>query len=70
MAQEAEEELEGLGRRGAPGRRFLDVVTIRQVLIMRDELQKRDTEIERQLGLRSGVVRKLGPKGVVGAAGA
>ena len=70
LAQEAEEEFENLGRKGAPGRRFLDVVTIRQVLMMRDDLGKEDAEIEAQLGLRKGIVRKLGPRGVVSGAGA
>ena len=70
LAQEAEEEFENLGRRGAAGRRFLDVVTIRQVLMMRDELRKGAEEIETQLGLQKGVVRKMGPRGVVSGAGA
>jgi hypothetical protein len=70
LAQEAEEEFENLGRRGAAGRRFLDVVTIRQVLMMRDDLRKGEEEIEQQLGLEKGVVGKLGSRGVVSGAGA
>jgi hypothetical protein len=69
IAQEAEAEFESLGRKGAPGRRFLDVVTIRQVLRMRDELAEEDGVIERRLGLREGVVRRLGQKGVISVVG-
>jgi hypothetical protein len=69
IAKEAEAEFESLGRRGNPGRSFLDVVTIRQVLMMRDE-QRRDVgEIERVLGLKKGVVGKL-KNGVFSGAGA
>ncbi len=46
------------------------MVTIRQVLMMRDELGTPEEEIERKLGLKNGVVRKLGGKGVVSGAGA
>jgi hypothetical protein len=70
IAREAEEEFENLGRRGSPGRSFLDVVTIRQVLMMRDEQGKGAEEIERTLGLRKGVVGKLGPRGLYTGAGA
>jgi hypothetical protein len=70
LAQEAEEEFENLGRKSSPGRSFLDVVTIRQVLMMRDEQRKGAEEIERTLGLRKGVVKKLGPRGLFSGAGA
>ena len=70
LAQEAEEEFENLGRRGSPGRSFLDVVTIRQVLMMRDEQKKSAEEIERTLGLRKGLVARLGPRGLYSGAGA
>jgi hypothetical protein len=48
----------------------LDVVTIRQVLMMRDVQRKDAEEIERTLGLRKGVVEKLGPRGLYRGAGA
>jgi hypothetical protein len=69
IAREAEAEFEDLGRKGALGRRFLDVVAIRRVLRMRDELGTEEAVIEKELGLGPGVVQKLGPKGVVSAAG-
>jgi hypothetical protein len=47
----------------------LDVVTIRQVLMMRDEQRKDAAEIEKTLGLRKGVVGKLGLRGLYSGAG-
>ncbi|OJD36775.1 uncharacterized protein BKCO1_9000100 [Diplodia corticola] len=67
IALEAEREFAELGRRGAPGRRFLDVVELRKVLILRDQRGRAPAEIERQLGLREGVLEGLGPRGVVEA---
>jgi len=62
----AEKEFMDAGRRGHEGRRFLDVGTIRQILVMRDEKRTRESEIERVLGLAKGVVARLGDQGVVG----
>ena len=58
-----------MGKKGFPGRRFLDVVTIRQVLVMRDERRIEEEEIERRLELEVGTVRRLGPRGIVGDVG-
>ena len=58
-----------MGRKGFSGRRFLDVVTIRQILVMRDEKGVGNGEIERTLGLEDGTVRRLGGKGVVADVG-
>ncbi|THX58604.1 hypothetical protein D6D06_02792 [Aureobasidium pullulans] len=66
LAGEAEREFLEAGKRGSAGRRFLDVGTLRSVVTMRDERGMSNEEIERVLGLRSGAVAKLGPKGVVG----
>ncbi|KAI9815975.1 MAG: hypothetical protein M1827_001967 [Pycnora praestabilis] len=66
LAAEAEEEFLAVGRRGHKGRRFLDVVMVRQVLMLRDEKGMEEGEIERKLGLRRGVVGRLGERGVVG----
>ena len=65
LAEEAEKEFAMVGKKGGQGRRFLDVVTIRQVMQAR-ERGLSDTEIERKFELASGVVRLLGRKGVVG----
>jgi len=69
LAEEAEREFSNMGRKGGEGRQFLDVVTLRQVLILRDEKGLEGEEIERRLGLRRGVVGQLGGRGVVGVAG-
>ena len=69
LAGEAEREFLEAGKRGSAGRRFLDVGTLRSVVTMRDERGMSNEEIERVLGLRSGAVAKLGPKGVVGVEG-
>ncbi|KAH7048393.1 hypothetical protein B0J12DRAFT_113959 [Macrophomina phaseolina] len=65
LAAEAEQEFANLGRKGAAGRTFLDVVELRKVLVLRDQRGKAEGEIERQLGLRQGVVGRLGPKGAL-----
>ncbi|KAK5011533.1 hypothetical protein LTR28_000373 [Elasticomyces elasticus] len=66
LQDEAEREFVEAGRRGHEGRQFLDVVTIRQVLMLRDEKRLAAEEIERRLGLRKGVVARLGAKGIFG----
>lgn len=45
----------------------MDVVTLRQVLVLRDK-GVADERIESQFGLGEGVVARLGRKGVVGVA--
>lgn len=65
LADEAEKEFMEAGRRGHEGRQFLDVFQIRQILTMRDQRKRSPAEIERKLGLKSGVVERLGAAGVV-----
>lgn len=64
LSREAEEEFESLGVSGGQGRRFLTSGMIRDVLVMR-ERGARDEEIEHRFNLRKGVVRRLGPRGMV-----
>ncbi|KAL1959672.1 hypothetical protein VTO42DRAFT_1258 [Malbranchea cinnamomea] len=66
LARAAEKELESLGRTSYAGREFLDVMTIKQILAMRDRQGVKPEVIERHLRLKEGVVGKLGRKGVVG----
>ena len=66
LTDAAEAEFSEMGRRGFQGKEFLDVVLIRQALMMRDEKGMADTEIEKTLGLKNGVVARLGRKGTVG----
>ena len=65
LQQQAEVEFTKTGR-GDGGKSFLDVSTLRQLLVLRDERGLSGEEIEKSLGLAQGVVRRLGPRGVVG----
>ncbi|KAK6390799.1 hypothetical protein LTR65_005403 [Meristemomyces frigidus] len=64
----ADIEFQGAARSGGDGRQFLDVYMIRQILVQRDEKGKSAAEIERSMGLKKGVVDRLGANGVVGLA--
>lgn len=67
LAAEAEREFARAARDDdGARRRFVDVVTLKQALGLRDDQQVPAHEIERRLGLASGVVGVLGPKGVAG----
>ncbi|MCJ1471756.1 hypothetical protein MMC13_000396 [Lambiella insularis] len=66
LTDAAETEFAQMGRRGFEGKEFLDVVLIRQALSLRDEKGLADADIEKRLGLKSGVVARLGVKGIVG----
>ncbi|KAL4922529.1 hypothetical protein BDW62DRAFT_54675 [Aspergillus aurantiobrunneus] len=66
ITREAEAEAEELGRIGFSGRRYLDALTIRQALAMRDRQGLGVGEIERVLRLRNGVLGRVGEKGVFG----
>lgn len=63
---QAEIEFMEAGKRGHEGREFLDVYTIRQILQLRDGHGQSAERIEQKLGLKKGVVERLGAKGVVG----
>ncbi|KAL4885542.1 hypothetical protein BJY04DRAFT_214338 [Aspergillus karnatakaensis] len=65
ITREAERESEDMGRANFPGRRYLDALTIRQAIVMRDKQGLGDGEVERTLRVRKGVLGGLG-KGVVG----
>lgn len=65
IQEQAEKEF-ARGVRDGQGRQFLDPYTIRQILVQRDEQGKTATEIEKTLGLRAGVVARLGPPGMLG----
>ncbi|KAL9587988.1 MAG: hypothetical protein Q9203_003199 [Teloschistes exilis] len=68
LAREAEADFSRLRDQG-DGRKFLDVVKIREVLMMRDEKRIPEAEIEKRLGLKTGTVGRLGKRGVVSEAG-
>ncbi|KAF2103002.1 hypothetical protein NA57DRAFT_71985 [Rhizodiscina lignyota] len=66
LQEEADREFQtaGRGRKGVEGRQFLDVVTLRQILQLRDDRGMSADDIEQRMGLKKGVVARLGPKGM------
>ena len=68
MQREADIEYARTGQKAHEGRQFLDVYTIRDILAERDEKSRSAVDIERKMGLKSGVVARLGAKGIVGLA--
>ena len=66
LQQEAEAEFAKTSRSDGAEKRFIDVMSIRQILDMRDEKGMNNADIEQKMGLAAGIVRALGPKGVVG----
>ena len=63
LQAKADAEFDALGRKGSPGREFVDAVTISRALSMRDKGISAG-KIEDRLNLKSGVVARLGPAGV------
>ncbi|KAL2145289.1 hypothetical protein VTI28DRAFT_7506 [Corynascus sepedonium] len=63
----AKEELENMGKSTDKGREFLDIGTVRQILVLRQGGVS-PADIESRLRLKPGVVAKLGPQGVVAPA--
>lgn len=65
LAKDAEAEFARVRYEGGGDRKFLDVMTVRQILMMRDEKKMADADIEQKLNLASGIVKRLGNKGVI-----
>ncbi|EYE99754.1 uncharacterized protein EURHEDRAFT_407752 [Aspergillus ruber CBS 135680] len=66
ITKAAEKEAEQIGKPSFAGRQFLDGLTIRQVISMRDRQGLSAEEIEGTLRLGKGVVERLGRRGIVG----
>ncbi|QDS68884.1 hypothetical protein FKW77_007656 [Venturia effusa] len=66
LQDQADKEFENIGRRKFQGRQFLDVTMISQVLLARRNGAS-DQEIEKRMGLKPGIVARLGRNGVVEA---
>lgn len=62
--KEADEEFGNMGRSGSQGRQYLDIGTIRNILVMRERGASPE-DIETRFNLRSGVVNRLGARGLV-----
>lgn len=65
LQNQAEIEFTKTGR-GEGRKSFLDISTIRQLIVLRDERGMGGEEIEKRLGLAQGVVGRMGARGVVG----
>ncbi|KAK4157774.1 hypothetical protein C8A00DRAFT_11425 [Chaetomidium leptoderma] len=60
-------ELENMGKSTDKGREFLDIGTVKQILVLRQGGASA-TDIETRLRLKPGVVARLGPQGIVAPA--
>lgn len=66
LEEQAELEFENIGKSTDKGREFLDVGTIRKILVLRQQGED-PSKIEGKLKLKSGVVKRLGRPGIVAA---
>lgn len=64
LEAQAKLELENMGKSTDKGREFLDVATIKQILILRQRGESA-SDIEARLRLKPGIVARLGPKEIV-----
>lgn len=58
----ADEQFEEMSRSGIHKREFLDINTIRNILVLRQRGES-EAEIESRLRLKPGIVARLGPLG-------
>jgi hypothetical protein len=65
-AEKADRETHG---EEGPGREFLDAATLRYILVLRDQERMPAEDIERKLDLKTGVIKRMGMKGLVAVAG-
>ncbi|KAM5342819.1 hypothetical protein ACJ41O_013785 [Fusarium nematophilum] len=63
LQEEAEEDFAAMGR-GVQGRRFLDMRTVVDAMKLRDH-GVAEKEIESRLRIQPGLLRRLGPKGIL-----
>jgi hypothetical protein len=63
----AKNELDNMGKSTDKGREFLDIGTVKQILVLRQGGAPA-ADIETRLGLKPGVVARLGPRGIVAPA--
>lgn len=60
----AKGELENMGKSADKGKEFLDIGTVKQILVLR-QAGAAAADIEARLRLKPGVVARLGPRGIV-----
>ncbi|KAH8899239.1 hypothetical protein GQ53DRAFT_741354 [Thozetella sp. PMI_491] len=64
LEEQARAEFDNMGKSTDRGREFLDIATIRKILVLRQRGEQ-PADIESRLRLKSGVVQRLGPAGIV-----
>ncbi|KAK0617854.1 hypothetical protein B0T17DRAFT_509446 [Bombardia bombarda] len=64
----AAREFDRMGKSGSEGREFLDIATIRNILVLRQRGDLSPAEIEARFKLKPGVVTRLGPSNVISPA--
>ncbi|KAK3310270.1 uncharacterized protein B0T15DRAFT_31584 [Chaetomium strumarium] len=67
LEAQAKDELENMGKSTDQGRAFLDIGTVKQILVLRQRGESA-AEIESRLRLKPGIVARLGPQGMVAPA--
>jgi hypothetical protein len=65
LQEQADREAIETGTKGHEGRQFLEMYLIKQILQARDQAGKTPGEIEGAMGLKAGVVARLGSAGTV-----
>lgn len=56
-----------MGKPSSKGKEFLDIATIQKIILLRQQGQEA-AETETRLGLKPGVVARLGPPGILAPA--
>lgn len=67
LEEQARNELDNRGKSTDRGREFLDIATVKQILMLRQRGESA-SDIEARLNLRPGIVARLGPEGIVSLA--
>ncbi|KIX06588.1 uncharacterized protein Z518_04564 [Rhinocladiella mackenziei CBS 650.93] len=65
ISKQWESEIDNRGRPSFPGRTLLGAKDIREALTLRDEKGRTSREVEKQMGLKPGILDQLLTKGVV-----
>ncbi|GAB1310227.1 hypothetical protein MFIFM68171_00437 [Madurella fahalii] len=67
LEAQAKNEIDNMGKSTDQGREFLDIATVKQILVLRQRGESA-SDIEARLRLRPGIAARLGPEGIVSPA--
>jgi hypothetical protein len=67
LETQAKQELANTGKSTDKGREFLDIATVKQILVLRQS-GRSSADIEQRLRLKPGTAARLGPEGIVSPA--